>query len=244
MTTLVKISALAVLASAVTAGLAGANRAERTVAKYSTNFEDRLSGQVHNARLAARKLNGALVPPGGELSFNKLVGSWSRDQGYKKAPVSFSGTLVDTWGGGVCQTSTTLYNAGLLAGMEVVERHHHQFAANYVPPGRDAAVAFPNLDLRLRNPYQFPLRVFAKGDQKRLVVEIRCQSSVPVSRVYERVTQLRSASKFELGHGSIGRVRNPGKNGYQVQVYRVTGGRTEWLSSDSYPAMSRVVEYR
>lgn len=240
----IKAGGLIVLAIGVTVGVATASRVERTVARYSTTFEDRRSDQVHNARLAAKKLNGILVPAGGELSFNRAVGSWSRDQGYRKAPVSFSGTLVDTWGGGVCQTSTTLYNACLLAGMTVVERHHHQFAANYVPPGRDAAVAFPNLDLKMRNPYRFPLRIFASADDRRLTLEVRSQTTVPVARIYERVTQLRTAGRYELGKGSVGRVRNPGKAGYQVQVYRVVNGETEWLSADSYPAMSRVVEYR
>ena len=120
--------------------IANYSKPEKTLSSYVTTFAGRLTDQSHNAALAARKLDGVIVLPGEVLSFNESVGTWSRDQGYRKAPVSFSGTLVNTWGGGVCQTSTTLYNACLLVGMEVVERHHHQFAANYVPPGRDASV--------------------------------------------------------------------------------------------------------
>jgi hypothetical protein len=91
---------------------------------------------------AAAALNGAVIAPGRELSFNHVVASWTPDRGFVLAPVSYDGQLVVDWGGGVCQTSTTLYNAALLAGMEITERHRHFWPPRYAPPGADAAVHF------------------------------------------------------------------------------------------------------
>jgi vancomycin resistance protein VanW len=240
-----------ILAAIALASVAGStallSRSTTTVqllSTFSTSFDGRLKDQVHNATLAAKKLNGTLVRPGETLSFNKTVGTWSRDQGYRKAPVSFSGTLVDSWGGGVCQTSSTLYNAALLAGFDVVERHHHQFAPNYVPPGRDAAVAYPSIDLKVRNPYPYPVRVRARAESGRLTIEFLGRGPAPKVAVVQRVRQVREPGLFVLGKGTFARVRNPGKTGFQVEVYRLAGGERELLSSDSYPAMSRVVEYR
>ena len=239
------IATLSVLGvSATTAWLARASTPERVIGSFTTSFAGRLKDQVHNAALAAKKLDGSVVAPGGVLSFNERVGTWSRDQGYRKAPVSFSGTLVDSWGGGVCQTSTTLYNAGLLAGLEVIERHHHQFAANYVPPGRDAAVAYPSIDVKLRNPYSFPLRIRARAESGLLTVQVLGSGAVRSVTIGQKVNQVKDPGRFVLGSGPIGRVRNPGKPGYQVEVYRTIGDRRELISSDSYPAMSRVVEFR
>ncbi len=236
-------AALSLLTVSAALGLLyGSSNPTATLGSFSTSFDGRLLDQTHNAVLAAMKLDGAVIEPGAVLSFNDRVGSWSRDQGYRRAPVSFSGTLINEWGGGVCQTSTTLYNAGLLAGLEPVERHHHQFAANYVPPGRDAAVAYPNIDLRLKNPYPFPIRVKVRANNARMEIRFVGPGSPPSVQIQSNVIQVRQPGRLQLGHGPLARVRNPGKAGYQVQVTRLINGKTEWISQDSYPSMTRVVE--
>lgn len=212
------------------------------IGQFASSFEDRLSTQTKNAQLAATRLNGTVIEPGETLSFNKVVGTWSRDQGYRKAPVSFSGTLVPAFGGGVCQTSTTLYNACLLAGMKVVERHHHHFAANYVPPGRDAAVAFPNIDLKLQNVSGAPIKIECEYDDRHLVIKLLSTQRPKTVLIREMVCQVKSPGNIQLGSGPIGRIRNPGKTGYQVQVIREISGKRELISDDSYPVMNRVVE--
>ncbi|MBS1721779.1 MAG: VanW family protein [Armatimonadetes bacterium] len=217
---------------------------ERILAGYTTSFEGRLSNQRHNAVLAARKLDGRVIPPGQQLSFNDAVGSWSRDQGYLRAPVSFSGTLVSAWGGGVCQTSTTLYNAALLAGMEVIERHHHVFAANYVPPGRDAAVAFPKIDLRIRNPYPFPVRLETSCLADQLAIRFSGRGNPRAVSIQTKLLNKVPSQLVRFGKGPFGRIRNPGKDGYEVETWRMMGDDRQLLSVDSYPAMSRVVELR
>ncbi len=229
------------------AGLAGlllSAQPERVVGRFSTTLEGRLLDQRHNAELALRRLDGLRVPAGGVLSFNEAVGSWSRDQGYRRAPVSFGGTLISTWGGGVCQTSTTLYNAALMGGFEVVERHPHHFVANYVPPGRDAAVAYPNLDLKVRNPYRFPIRVRARVVGEAMVVELWGAGEGRSIQIAQNVVHRRSPAEFVVGTGPSQRVRNPGKPGYEVETYRLADGVRELVSVDSYPVMNRVVERR
>lgn len=225
--------------------LSTSDRPEVVLGDYATVIDGRLASQSHNAKLSLDRLDGVVIAPGETLSFNQLIGSWSRDQGYRRAPVSYGGTLIDSWGGGVCQTSTTLYNAALLAGLDVSERHRHHFAPSYVPPGRDAAVAFPNIDLKIRNPYEFAVRLETKVSPLAITVQVvgRGKARNDIS-IRQRVAQVREPNEFRLGSGPSGRVRNPGKPGYEVVTYRMVGDRRELLSQDQYPVMHRIVEYR
>jgi vancomycin resistance protein YoaR len=175
------------------------------------------------------------------------------DEGYVKAPVSYDGELIRAFGGGVCQTSTTLYNAALLAGLPIVERHAHVFAPSYVPPGRDAAVAQYDIDLRFQNPYPWPIRIQARANGDRL--EVRVLGRGRPLTTYEVSTEIlstasparltvRVASTARLG----GRVflRSPGAAGYRVATYRVAIEndrvlRREFVSDDSYQTANRIV---
>jgi vancomycin resistance protein VanW len=219
---------------------------EPCMSRFSTDLTERTRNQRHNAVLAAKYLNGVVIKPGETVSFNGSVGSWSRDVGYRKAPVSYNGQLVPSWGGGVCQTSTAFYNAGLLAGLEVVERHPHRFATGYCPPGRDAAVAFSGIDLRMRNPYDFPIRVEAKVEKASLWVTLygtRHLDHRPSLQTEIRERYRPQTFAANPG-GDGGRVHNTGKDGYEVATYRVTRGERTLISIDSYPTVHRIVEYR
>ena len=232
---------------------------------FATRLDGRTPAQKHNAELAARCLDGVVIAPHGAFSFNKTVRGWSSDRGYVRAPVSFDGELVPAFGGGVCQTSTTLYNAALLAGLTCRERHHHVFAPQYVAPGRDAAVAYPSLDLGLQNPYPFPIRLRATATGNQLRVEVwgkqfPCADYTLTSRILNQElpgTVVRAAPTLAaLGPVRVG-VRHPaarsvGATGFRVVTYRVVslgGGasgsvRRERLSDDSYPSMPAVVRRR
>ncbi|AIE84481.1 VanW family protein [Fimbriimonas ginsengisoli] len=219
---------------------------EATLGAYSTSLAERSTSQRHNAQLSLSRLVGAEIPTGATFSFNQRVGTFSRDQGYRKAPVSYNGQLIDDWGGGVCQTSTTLYNAALLAGMRIVERNRHRFQPSYVPPGRDAAVAFSNIDLRFTNPYSYPVRIEGTIAGSRLEIRfVAPQAPAIRPEVVSDVHDVQSPETFVLGAPSgRRRVRNTGKSGFEVSVYRITGPRRELISHDNYPAMNRVVEVR
>lgn len=146
--------------------------ASTLLVEFATSLEGRTPGQRHNAWLSAKRINGIILQPNAPWSFNQAVGPWVPSEGYVRAPVSYGGILVPAWGGGVCQTATTLYNAALLAGLEIVERHPHTLAPSYIGVGRDAAVAQGIADLKLRNPYPFPCRVVFKVTESRLVCTI------------------------------------------------------------------------
>ncbi|MGQ0568241.1 MAG: VanW family protein [Armatimonadota bacterium] len=238
--------------AALVTGLTAAPPGDVEIAGYSTPLTGRSASQRHNARLAARSLNGEIVPPGATFSFNRTVRSWTVDRGYVKAPVSYDGELVRAFGGGVCQTSTTLYNAVLLAGLTIVERHTHVFAPSYVAPGRDAAVAQYDIDLRFSNPYAWPVRIQARIAGDRL--DVRLYGKGPISTV-EVITDLLSATTparltYAMAAGAQGAgrasLRSPGATGYRVVSYRIFSEnsrvvRRELLSDDTYQASNRVV---
>jgi vancomycin resistance protein VanW len=213
---------------------------------YTTSLAGRTRSQRHNSALALDKLVGAVIKPGETFSFNKCVGSFSRDEGYRRAPVSYNGQLIDSWGGGVCQTSTTLYNAALLGGMDIVERNRHRFAPSYIPPGRDAAVAFSAIDLKFRNPHPYPVRILGVIEGDRLTIGIYGPEKLKEKpRIVEKVREPLEPTTYTIGHeGPRARVRNSGKEGFQVAVYRLVGNTRELISNDAYPSMGRVIEYR
>jgi vancomycin resistance protein YoaR len=219
---------------------------ESTLAGFATPLAGRTKAQRHNAYLAALKLNGAVIARGAVFSFHDRVGTFSRDQGYRRAPVSYNGQLIDDWGGGVCQVSTTLYNAALLADMKIEERNRHRFCPSYVPPGRDAAVAFSDIDLRFRNPHPFQVRIHSRLEGEHIYIELVGDGTLSTKpQITQVVTQVQEPETFFVGHpGPAAKVRNTGKIGFDVCVYRIHGNQRELISHDLYPAMNRVVQYR
>ena len=213
---------------------------------YATFLTGRSGAQKRNARLAAARVNGTMIAPGAIFSFNRRVGPWTPDRGVSIAPGSYDGALVMDWGGGVCQTSTTLYNAALIAGLEIVERQHHTWAPRYAPIGRDAAVARQSIDLKLRNPYPWPVRIRTTGDGRSIAFEIIGQEPGPVARIEEEtVSRIEPARVVVAGDDGPRRTIIPGRAGAQTRVYRTfargpRAGEREIVSQDSYPAMNRV----
>jgi vancomycin resistance protein VanW len=217
---------------------------------YATSLQGRTRGQRINALLAARRLDNVTLEPGETFSFNRRVGPWSPDRGYVIAPVSYDGELVADWGGGVCQTSTTLYNAALLAGLEVIERHRHTWAPKYVPPGRDAAVAQHDLDLRFRNPYPWPIRIRARVSEESVAFEVLGAEQGPMASVQgdprgtvEPIEIVKTDER--LGPGQR-RIVTRGRPGVRVSVYRrilkgPKAGDRELISHDTYPPMNRLI---
>ena len=218
---------------------------ERCLASFSTTVENRSRNQRHNALLSAQRLNGAVIDPGETFSFNARIGSFSKDGGYRKAPVSYNGQLINSFGGGVCQTSTTMYNAALRAGMTIEERNRHRFAPNYVPPGLDAAVAYYNIDLKVKNPYPFRVKIRAWIEQNQLRVAFHGAGEPSEVKLETQVRNMQLPGTFTMGDAAhAGKLRNTGKPGYFVQVFRTIDGKRELVSSDNYPAMESVIDRR
>lgn len=118
---------------------------------YTTYFDPHFYERVVNVQLAAQAIDGLVLPPGGEFSFNDIVGKRDPERGYLPALVFIGNRIVTDDGGGICQDSTTLYQAAKQARLEILERHTHSMRVSYVPVGEDATVAYGVLDFRFRN---------------------------------------------------------------------------------------------
>jgi vancomycin resistance protein YoaR len=133
----------------------------------------RAEDRTFNLRLAASRLDGYVLLPGEEFAFNSVVGPRDEANGYRVAKVIAQGELVDGIGGGTCQISGTLHAAALFAGLEIRERHPHTRPSAYIKLGFDAAVVYPTLDLRLSNPYDFPVVLRERVEGGRVRAELR-----------------------------------------------------------------------
>ena len=222
---------------------------DNVLASYGTDLSQRTPHQRYNARRAAAAVDGIVIKPGGSFSFDDVLHGWTADQGFLKAPVSYDGTLIDDYGGGVCETSTTIYNAALLAGLPIVERHSHSFSPSYAPPGRDAAVAYPSADLRFTNPYKWPITLHVRPWGDRLVCRIQAlQAPTDAVRLRAQILGRRTPAEAPVQPG-VGMHRSRwqirGRDGLRVAIFRTwyEGGnpvRMEQVSDDTYLPISRV----
>jgi len=131
------------------------------MASYTTYYNTEEKGRCQNIAIAASLIHGITVQPYGEFSFNKTVGRRTAEAGFRQAKIIINGEYVVGVGGGVCQVSTTLYNAALKSGLNVIEYHPHSLRVGYVQPSRDAMVS-SECDLQLYNPHAFPVFLTAE----------------------------------------------------------------------------------
>lgn len=139
-------------------------RFTEVVSSYETRygFGGDLFGRATNIELAARLLDGAQIAPGGELSFNEVVGERTFERGFMPAiELARGGRRTEGIGGGICQVAATLHAAAFFGAFDILEHHPHTRESSYIEPGLDAAVSWPRQDLRIRNPHSFPVRVSA-----------------------------------------------------------------------------------
>lgn len=144
----------------------------KLVTKFTTNVADSTGGRKHNVKLALSKFDGMVVEPGEKVSFNEVVGEQTIENGYQTATIIYNGEFTDGIGGGVCQASTTIYNALLLSGIEINEVHKHTLPVKYVPPALDAMVAEYTSDLKFTNTTEYPIYIHTYSDRESVSVEI------------------------------------------------------------------------
>ena len=126
--------------------------------QFSTAFNNETS-RGSNIHVAGESSSDIIIMPQETYSYNNATGPRVLSKGYKYAPVIVGGKYINGEGGGVCQVSTTIYNAALLAGLEIVEVHNHTYLSHYVSGGRDATVAYGYYDLKFKNPYSHPIYI-------------------------------------------------------------------------------------
>lgn len=142
------------------------------LSSFSTTFNRNDVNRTDNIKLACSRIDNLLVMPGEEFSMNRELGPRTHANGYKQAPIIFRNELVPGTGGGVCQVSSTLYNAVLLAGLKVTEREHHSMPLSYISPGRDATITESSIDFRFVNNMEHPVLISANVKGNKLTISI------------------------------------------------------------------------
>lgn len=146
---------------------------EVIIASYTTYFKASDVGRTHNIRQSSDAISKVIVGNGDYFSFNTMVGPRTKETGYQEALEIVNGEFVLGIGGGICQTSSTLFNAVDQLSVEYVEWHHHSRDIGYVPKGRDATVSYGTLDFRFHNTTGFPFMIISTTTENSLTIEIR-----------------------------------------------------------------------
>lgn len=201
-----------------------------------------------NLELACKALNGLILNPGEEFSYNKALGERTAARGYKKAPAYSGLELVDTYGGGVCQGSSTLYYCALLADLTITERTNHGFVPTYTDYGMDATVSWGGPDFRFLNSTNYPIRIEAEvsggyvkmqilgTDEKDYYVKMDYQ----ITDTYKPKTEYRDFDYDNKEGYEDGDVIEEGVTGYNVKTYKIKYDKeTNALLSRDYEANSR-----
>lgn len=150
----------------------------KSLGLYSTQFNPNNKDRTTNVALATQAINGKVIFPGETFSFNETVGERTKARGYKKAQVIVQGEFAEDIGGGICQVSSTLYNAVDLDGIQMVERYTHSRSVPYVPPGRDATVSWWGPDFSFKNLYNEPIVIKARAANGNLSIELLSSETV------------------------------------------------------------------
>lgn len=232
------------------------------LSRVSTPLGGSDAARVNNIRLAAGKLNGLILLPGDSFSFNEVIGPRTVERGYQPAPEIVNQELVEGVGGGICQVSTTLYNAALLGGMKIQYRRNHSMPLGYVPLGQDATVYYDTIDLRFRNDLDFPVAIVSGIKDWHVWIALLGKEK-PYERVYleardvelipRPVRYLEAGGKelTELPTGAVvAKTVQEGRDGYRVKTYRISQNgmakHEELISRDYYPPSPKVclIEYK
>lgn len=223
---------------------------EGEISQFHTSYGER-GNRARNIEVACSHINGTVLKPGDVFSYNRIVGPRDEDAGFHMAPVIIRGKLKPGMGGGVCQVSSTLYNAALLADLKIVQRTHHAFPVHYLPAGRDATVAYGSIDFQFANDTDSPVAIGAGGKGGRVLMRIFGKPMADRKVSIERTNVSSWGPGVELSHDSslpsgTRRVEDAGHAGHRVTVWRtVRSGdqvvKREMISRDYYQAFPRVV---
>ncbi|WP_419180473.1 VanW family protein [Bacillus salipaludis] len=144
----------------------------KRIGRYVTSFNSGNKTRTNNIKLAVKAINNYVIFPGEKFSFNQVVGKRTAEKGYLRAPVIVRGEYSEDIGGGICQVSSTLFNAVDNAGLQIVQRFSHTREVPYIPKGRDATVSWFGPDFEFKNKYNQPVLIRAKTLGNLLVIKL------------------------------------------------------------------------
>lgn len=220
---------------------------------FSTNFSSSGAGRAKNVTNGCAKINGTLLYPGDVLSVYELVNPFTKENGYELAGSYLNGETVESFGGGICQVSTTLYNAALKAELEIVERFNHSMTVSYVDLAADAAIAGTYKDLKFKNNYSTPVYVEGYCNGRTLGFNIYGQETRDANRTVSYVSETVStnnpdteytlSSSASLGSYSVTRSKHTGYVAKLWKVVKVNGVETErtQVNKSTYKASAKKV---
>jgi vancomycin resistance protein YoaR len=197
------------------------------ISSYTTSFINSSFGRCRNIELAAKYIDNTVIMPGDEFSFNKIVGPTTPGKGFEYAKVIKNGTFVDEIGGGVCQVSSTLYNAVLKSNLDITERRNHSKIISYVPMGQDAMISYGISDFKFKNNFNYPVFLETIVQNKEITFNI-FSNEEGLEPQYEIKNEILKEIKpkkeitydYSLSEGRI-IIEQNGKSGYIVNTYRV-----------------------
>ena len=191
------------------------------ISEFSTISTNNSNGN-NNMRLSMKFINGTVLNPGETFSFNEIVGDSNQpSRGFLPAASILNGKIVMSYGGGICQASTTVYGAAIRANMTILERHNHRYKSSYVPYGEDSAIDYGNLDLKFKNDLGMPVYISATMSGNNL----NCKIYGPPSSTYDRI-EVKSSVYSSSGHTNVKTQRVYYKDNVEVS--------SETLPSSSY----------
>lgn len=227
----------------------------KMIAAYTTKTSGS-SDRINNIKLACQSINGHVLYPDETFSFNETVGQRTIEEGYKSAGTIAKGQLIQDVGGGICQVSTTLFNAAVRADLQVVKRNNHAWPISYITIGEDAAVNWPNLDLKLKNNKKTPVFIIMYYDNKKTSAEIYGMSlgdgiSIDLDSTIKKELVPPKDPEYVLNPNlSVGEQKQVVKPriGYVVDTYKIwyeNGNelRREKLHTTTYKAYQEKIEY-
>ncbi len=220
---------------------------------YSTSLKNKEENTIYNIKLASKAINGILIKSQEIFSFNKYVGPAEKADGYKEGTIISNGKFVNGYGGGICQVSSTLYNTGLLANLQIVKRYNHSIygdATKYVPLGRDAAVFYGSKDLKFKNNLDREIVIFAKvfGDTLQVDIFGKNEDKAEV----EIITKDKKVIDYQIIREKDSKLEpdqelvvQDGIPGYRIKSYRIIRKdgeeKIEFLAEDTYESVPMII---
>lgn len=209
------------------------------ISSFSTTFSGSSENRIANISLATNSISGKVLMPGDSFSFNDIVGKRTAARGYKEAPVIVNNKLDSGLGGGICQVSTTLYNAVMKANINATERSHHSLPSHYVALGLDATVDYGRLDYKFKNTLEYPIYIEGYIDGKTLIFNVYSDKRL-AERTYELISETYDTTKAGIKYindpskyeGQSETVQKP-SDGYKVKVYRKTFENGKLISQET-----------
>ena len=225
------------------------------IASYTTTTTNNKNRNT-NIDLSARAINGVTVLPGEIFSFNGATGERTAAKGYKEAAAIAGGQTRDEIGGGVCQTSSTLFNAVVRADLEIVERNPHAWPSNYIEKGFDATVNWPGLDFKFKNNTEWPIFIVAGYKDRKITVniygmglgsDVRIDLESITTRTFPQPAETKYVVNPALAPGESKKTVT-GRKGYEVETWKIwykgeTKVKEELLFTTTYKPYQETVEY-